>query len=535
MVAHLTAVSGSNVAIVLATVLLLTRGSGLGLRWRPVVAALGLAGFVVLARPSPSVLRAAVMGAVALLALGTGGRRQAVPSLSAAVLLLVLVSPDLAASPGFALSVLATAGLLVLGAPWREVLARRLPQWLAAALAVPAAAQVACGPVIVAISGTLGLLAVPANLLAAPAVAPATVLGVAAAVLAPVSRPLARVTAWVAYLPTAWLVLVAHMGARLPYASVPWPGGRGGAALLAGLSGAVLTALSRPRLRRALLVVTFAVTATMGGLSRVAPGWPPPGWFLVMCDIGQGDAVVVRAGPHAAVVVDAGPDPDGVDGCLWRLEVWQVPLVVLTHLHADHVDGLPGVLRGRAVGAVEVGPADDPAGQAAQVRRQTSRGRVPEVRVATQEVRALGGLRWTVLGPTRTYRGTRSDPNNDSIVLRLEVAGTVVLLTGDVEPEAQADLLASGVDLRADILKVPHHGSRHQDPAFLAAVHPRVALTSVGVDNGYGHPSADTLGQLLRAGARSYRTDRDGDIALVSRHGGDIGVVARHGTGTAPP
>jgi competence protein ComEC len=119
--------------------------------------------------------------------------------------------------------------------------------------------------------------------------------------------------------------------------------------------------------------------------------------------------------------------------------------------------------------------------------------------------------------------------------VRLEVAGVVVLLSGDVEPEAQGDLLASGVDLRADVLKVPHHGSRYQDPAFLAAVPPRVALTSVGADNGYGHPSADTLDRLLHAGARSYRTDRDGDIALVARPGADFAVVARHGTGTGPP
>jgi len=156
-----------------------------------------LLAFVVLARPSPSVLRAAVMGGIALVALATGSRRQALPALSAAVLVLLLLSPELAASPGFALSTLATAGLLLLAPSWREQLEawlpRWAPRWCADALAVPAAAQVACGPVIVAISGQVGLLAVPANLLAVPAVGPATVLGVLAAVLAPVCLPLRKV------------------------------------------------------------------------------------------------------------------------------------------------------------------------------------------------------------------------------------------------------------------------------------------------------------------------------------------------------
>jgi len=529
---HLVAVSGTNVAIVLAAVLALAGRAGVGLRWRPLLAGLALVAFVILARPSPSVLRAAVMGTIGLLALLTGGRRRAVPSLAAAVLVLVLISPDLAASPGFALSVLATAGLLVLAPPWRVALARRLPGWAADALAVPAAAQVACGPVIVALAGTLGLLSVPANLLAVPAVAPATVLGVVAALLAPVWLPLAQGAAWLAYLPTAWLVLLSRVGSALPLAVLPWPDGTGGALLLAGLTALAFPALSRRRLRRVLLAAVVAVATTCAGLALAAPGWPPTGWFLVMCDIGQGDALVVRTGDHEAVVIDAGPDPDLVDGCLRRLAVRQVPLVVLTHPHADHVDGLPGVLRGRSVGAVEVGPADDPAMQAAKVTAWTQAAAVPLLRAAIGEVRQLGPARWSVLAPGRTYHGTRSDPNNDSVVLRLEVAGSVVLLAGDVEPEAQIDLLASGADLRADVLKVPHHGSDHQSPAFLAAVGARVAITSVGAGNTYGHPSARTLDQLLGQGARSFRTDLDGDIALLHRDG-QLRVVARHGTGTA--
>lgn len=528
---HLTAVSGTNVAIILAAVLALAGGFGVGLRTRPVVAGLGLVAFVVLVRPSPSVLRAAAMGAVGLLALASGGRRRAVPALAAAVLVLVLVSPELAGSPGFALSVLATAGLLVLGPLWRTALARRLPGWLADALAVPAAAQVACGPVVVALAGTVGLLSVPANLLAVPAVAPATVLGVTAALLAPVSLPLAQGAAWLAWLPAAWLVGVARVGADLPGAALPWPDGTGGALLLAALSLVAVPLLARPRLRRLLAVAALTAGTTWGVLAVVAPRWPPPEWVLVMCDVGQGDALVLRTGPEAGVVVDAGPDPRLVDGCLRRLGVREVPLVVLTHPHADHVDGLPGVLSGRSVGAVQIGPGDDPPQQAAQVVAQADEAEVPLVRARLGEARQVGPVRWTVVAPSRAHQGTRSDPNNDSVVVRVQVSGVTLLLTGDMEPEAQAELLTGGADLRADVLKVPHHGSDHQSAEFLRAVGARVALTSVGAGNTYGHPSAGTLETLLAAGARSFRTDLDGDVAVTARDGA-LGVVGRQGSGT---
>ncbi|HWG94718.1 MAG TPA: ComEC/Rec2 family competence protein [Mycobacteriales bacterium] len=530
---HLTAVSGTNVSIVVGAVLLLAVHTGLPLRWRPVVAGLALGGFVVLARPDPSVLRAAVMGAVGLLALATGTRRAALPALCTAVLVLLLVDPDLAGAPGFALSVLATAGLLVLAPPWTRAMSRRLPLPLAAAVAVPAAAQAACGPVVVALSDGLGVLTVPANLLAAPAVAPATVAGVLAAVAHPVLPLLAQGLAWLGWAPTAWLVLVGRVGADVPGATVPWPDGVPGSLLLAAVTALVLPALTRPRLRTGLLAATTGVVVSSAGVHLAAPAWPPAGWVAVACDVGQGDALVLSAAPGAAVVVDAGPDPAAVDGCLRRLGVDRVPALVLSHLHADHAAGLSGVLRGRRVGVVVTGPVDEPEEQRDRLDEAAARAGVPVERPGLGEVRAAGRVRWQVLGPARAYRGTRSDPNNASLVLRAEVAGVRLLLTGDVEPEAQRDLLERGVDVRADVLKTPHHGSAHQSPEFLQAVGARLALTSVGADNTYGHPSELTLAVLSARGAASLRTDVHGDVAVVVR-GGRLLAVPRRG-GAEPP
>ena len=146
---------------------------------------------------------------------------------------------------------------------------------------------------------------------------------------------------WRAGRPGGWSFVARH-GARLPAGNLPWPGGAWGALLLAGLTVALLVAARRPLVRR--LVAVVAVAALLGALPvrLVATGWPPPGWVVVACAVGQGDALVLPVAPGRAVVVDAGPEPGAVDGCLRRLGVREVPLLVVSHFHADHVGGVAG-------------------------------------------------------------------------------------------------------------------------------------------------------------------------------------------------
>lgn len=243
---HLQAVSGENVAVVLAVALAVARAAGMRRRSRITIASAALVGFVVLARPSPSVLRAAVMGGIVLVALAAGRRVAAIPALSGAVLLLVAVDPFLARSVGFVLSVCATAGILLIAPRWTRRLARRLPTPLATMIAVPAAAQLSCTPVLVLAFGQLTPYAIPANLLAAPAVVPATVLGVVCAVLATASRPVAVAVAWLAAVPTAVIPIVARTLAGLPGAGLHWPGGVIGE-LVVGVVVVVVAVVQRRR------------------------------------------------------------------------------------------------------------------------------------------------------------------------------------------------------------------------------------------------------------------------------------------------
>jgi competence protein ComEC len=511
---HLLAVSGTNLTLLVGALLVAGRWVGVRGRWTWGLAGAGIVGFVLLARTEPSVVRAATMGTVALVAMGSNGRERGSRSLGVAVLALLLVAPHLATTPGFALSVLATGGILLLAPAWRDALARWLPRWAAEAVSIPAAAQVACTPVVTALSGEVSLVAVAANLLAAPAVAPATVLGLAGGVVGLLWAPLGQVVAAPAAWSVRWIIEVAQHGAALPTAAVSWGTGPGALVLVTVLC--VLLVLVAPRLLGSPVgSVGCALVLVLVVVGRPpSPGWPPDGWVLVMCDVAQGDGLVLRAAAGAGVVVDAGPEPAAVDGCLHRLGVERVPLVVLTHPHADHVDGLPGVVSGRDVGRVEVSAATGSAPRGA-------------IRAPYGVSRRVGDVAVQVVWPEPGAAvAAEEDLNDASVVLLAEVGGVRMLLTGDVEPPAQARLATALAGVRVDVLKVPHHGSRHQDLDFLLGLRPRLALVSVGADNDYGHPASGLLQAFAGAGVEVRRTDVDGDVAVVVRDGAPA-VVGR--------
>lgn len=517
---HLTAVSGANCAIVVGLALALGAAAGLPRLARLAIAALVLAGFVVVVTPEPSVIRAAVMAVVALIALATGRAARGLPLLCVAVLVLLTIDPWLSRSYGFALSVLATGGLLLLARPLAEVMARWLPRGLALVLAVPLAAQLACQPVLLMLNPSLPLYGVAANLLAEPAAAPVTVLGLIACVAAPVFPPLATVVSALAWLPASWIAAVATFFAALPGARAPWPTGVLGILLLSALTVAGLVAAIGgvpPTLRRAaraaLAIATIGYLGTLGASQLVESVTRPTDWEFALCDVGQGDATVIRSQGMIALD-DTGPDPARLQHCLDELGITHISLLVLTHYDLDHVGGVSAVY-GKVDRAL-IGPPSDPGDQRIASDLRANGAEVDQV--SRGETGTLGELRWDVLWPPP--RGV--EPGNPaSVTIQVTAEGACArgclsgILLGDLGEDSQARLLGTGQVRHVDVVKVAHHGSADQSARLYEALHATVGVIGVGAGNDYGHPTSKLLGILAAVGTRPIRSDLDG-MALIA-------------------
>ncbi|MEC5149976.1 ComEC/Rec2 family competence protein [Cryobacterium sp. GrIS_2_6] len=601
---HLTAVSGANCAVVIAIIMLLGARLRLGRfrlgRGARITLSLGvLLGFVVLVTPEPSVLRAAVMAAVLLIGLGIGRPGRGLPLLALSVIVLLATDPWLSRSYGFALSVLATGGLLVLAGPLTRSLARWLPTGLAALIAIPLAAQLACQPVLVLLSPTFPLYGVPANLLAEPAAPLATVVGLAACLLLPWLPGVAGVVLWAAWVPSAWIAAVARTAAALPGSSLPWLGGPLGVLVTLLLSAAVLVLLLRQgtgtesaagigermrerdidvdgtprsrqgerrglrdrlrhrlsrRLRRrlrpgaggacrtrstldgwsavALVVLVLVVGGYAGALIGKGIGRAltfPADWQIAACDIGQGDAVVVR--DHGAdrdrfALVDVGPDPKPLKQCLRSLGIDRIDLLVLTHYDMDHIGGIAAVI-GR-VGTALIGIPEN--AQDERLHARLAEGGAEVRQAAKGDSGTLGGLRWDILWPVRGGSEMQTG-NPGSVTIEFDGRGIRSVFLGDLGEDAQDALDRVSAPGRVDVVKVAHHGSRDQSPHFYAELHATVGLISVGADNGYGHPTASLLDLLRSVGTLAVRTDRQGlsVVAPAAAGGGALTVWTEKG------
>ncbi|MXX18702.1 MAG: ComEC/Rec2 family competence protein, partial [Dehalococcoidia bacterium] len=533
--AHFVAVSGSNIALVTALAFLLFVPL-VGRNWATLPATASLVLYVFLAGAEETVVRAAIMALIVLVGFWLGRPRSGLAALAAAAIAMTAAQPRLALEAGFQLSVASTAGLIVFG-PWiryglawaaaRVGAAGAVPNVLLEVASLSLAAWVAALPIIWVTFGQVSLIGPLVNIPTVPVFAIAFWLSGTAAIAGAVWEPAGWAIGLAAYYPLAFIIWMAEAGASVPRAAVTVPRFGPEAALFATVAlGALAWPAYRylaPRLadrepqRDVVRTVRAAALASGAGALAAAivavSAWPAggPGTLQVtVLDVGQGDAILVTTPNGERVVVDGGPS-----GIVLARELsdvlphWQrgIAAVVLTHPDADHVSGLPALLERFDVGQVyDNGQPRETAvfagyEAAAGTRQTLRRGDVFEV----------GGVRFEALWPPP---GVIEGPRNRwSVVLRVTYGQATILLTGDIEEEAQRALIAMG-DIDAHVLKVPHHGASTNADGFFNATGAWVTVISAGEGNRFGHPTDETLVDL--EGRAVLRTDVHGRVTIVS-------------------
>jgi competence protein ComEC len=519
---HLVAVSGANLAIIAAVVFLTASLFGAPRFWRFTLAYLSIAAYILLVGPESSVLRAGTMAAFVMAGWWLGRKVNPLVPLSWAVLFLLLVDPALAVDIGFALSVFATLGLLVLAGNLHERLEPKLGTWLSLGVSASVAAQLYTLPVLLILQPSIPVYSVLANLAVEAVVAPVTVLGILAVIASAVSPPVAQLLTWLASFGTWWIETVANNLSQMPLTRIPMlPGAIG-----IGFTVCLVVGLT-------LVLVSKHVSLKVAGAICVAVFLVPIGWIaqdfsrqnnfladwqILNCDVGQGDALLIRSGGKVALV-DVGREDEPIDHCLSSLAISHIDLLVLTHFDADHVGGIRGAIAGRSVGVALIsGFRDDrPLVSVVSEILAVSAG---SVLVGYSGMSgSLGSSKWRVLSPT--FEANEAEDSNDaSLVLTFELAKFNVLALGDLGEKGQERLMRNSYPWLAAlrqkplILKVAHHGSKDQSTKLHALVEPDIALVSVGAGNDYGHPTQSALFMLQRLSTRILRTDIHGAISL---------------------
>lgn len=521
-IVHMLSISGLHVGIIALAVQLAFQAMRLP-RAAASIGTLTVTGVYVLiiGAPAPAV-RSGVMLGVALLS--RMAQRPTSPwaalALGAAV---PLGEPRMATDLGYQLSVVGIAGLIASGALTRRWITPHLDGWrasVAKVLLASTVASIATAPLVAWSFGRVSLIAPLTNLAAGPIVGvlqPALFLVL---VLAPL-RGIASFLADAVHPIFSAFSTVAFIGASVPHASLTVAPTFTGALLAAITTGALLWAClahfpARP------LAVSLAAAALAAWIPLVPSRWRDA--ELHMIDVGQGDAIALRTPGGRWVLFDAGRAWRGGDAGrstvipYLRRRGGELVAFVLSHPHADHVGGVESVLRalrppsywdGAYIGGSEPYRESLSAALAGGIRWR---------RVRVGESTVVDGVRLRMLAPDSAWMTTLDDPNDASVVVMIEYGEVRFLLMGDAERDEERWLLANApVPLRADVLKVGHHGSiTSSTDTFLAAVRPRAALVSVGAGNGYGHPSPRVMSALAEMGTEVLRSDQLGSVVVAT-------------------
>ncbi|MDI6717313.1 MAG: DNA internalization-related competence protein ComEC/Rec2 [Actinomycetota bacterium] len=513
---HIVAASGVNIALVISALWPLLRIFRLGAVAQFIILICSTGLYTMVSGMSPSITRAFLMAAIGLVAWLSGRQGNSFSSLSAAAMILLVIDPFIIYDIGFQLSFAATASIIIF-VPSLERLMEEIPKPLMAGLSVTVGAQIGVLPIIIYYFGQLSMISLIANLVVIPLASIALVLGMAALPVAAVSSLAGSALYLILRVILKAIIFETISLSAAPGASIFF--NQPSIAIIAMLYAAIVALAIyfnsiKLKLRLGHVVIVLAVMLALPTWWYIVKSAPTGRLEITFMDVGQGDSAIVTTPRGERLLIDGGPNPDLVKQKLARKGVRKIDAILISHDHADHITGIKNLLGLFTIGCIIYPKSISDSKGFLQIYRLARKKGINLLAIDEGDVLKLGEqLEIDTL--FASIKDEEGGGNDDSLVVMVKYGDFKALFTGDAEENIEKELVSGKKDLDADVLKVGHHGSAISSTReFLHEVSPEISVISVGKDNKYGHPSKLTIGRLINAGSKVYRTDRDGDVTI---------------------
>lgn len=529
---HMLAVSGAHLSYLVLGINTVLSKKAFGIRRRKILSIIFILIFMVIVNMSPSVVRAGISTIIAIFATLIYRKQDTYTTISIALLLTLLNNPFAIFDVGLQLSYLATLSIIVFYSKFtQKQFNNKVKKYLYESAMLTFSANILILPITIYEFNTIPINSVISNLLAGPLLGICIILGMFTVIISIILFPVSKLIAFPLQIILKILIKIIELISKIPFGNytvkTPW-------FIVVFLTYVIIATLiyNKKRITKILTMVTLIIFVVMQVCTFINIDGKLKIYFI---DVGQGDSMLVRTVRGKNILIDGGgsKDPDYDIGekilvpYLLDRRIKTLDYVIISHFDEDHATGVAQILGKIDVSSIILTRQLEENDIYRHILSIAKEKKIKLIYVKEGDVLKIGGIKISIIHPENKLM-INNPMNNNSIVCKVEYNSFSMLLTGDIEMEAEELILRKNINLKADVLKVAHHGSKTSTTGeFLKAINPKVALIGVGKNNNFGHPSNEVIQRLKENGTRIYRTDENGEISITVNKKGRIIKIQR--------
>ena len=529
---HMLAVSGAHLSYLVLGINTVLSKKAFGIRRRKILSIIFILIFMVIVNMSPSVVRAGISTIIAIFATLIYRKQDTYTTISIALLLTLLNNPFAIFDFGLQLSYLATLSIIIFYSKFtQKQFNNKVKKYLYESVMLTLSANILILPITIYEFNTIPINSIISNLLAGPLLGICIILGMFTVILSTVCFPVSKLIAFPLQIILKILIKIIELISKIPFGNytvkTPW-------FIVVFLTYAIIATLiyNKKKITKILTMITLIIFIAMQVFAFVNIEGKLKIYFI---DVGQGDSMLVKTIKGKNILIDGGgsKDPDYDIGekilvpYLLDRRIKTLDYVIISHFDEDHATGVAQILGKIDVSSIILTRQLEENDIYRHILSIAKEKKIKLIYVKEGDVLKIGGIKISIIHPENKLM-INNPMNNNSIVCKVEYNSFSMLLTGDIEMEAEELILRKNINLKADVLKVAHHGSKTSTTGeFLKAINPKVALIGVGKNNNFGHPSNEVIQRLKENGTRIYRTDENGEISITVNKKGRIIKIQR--------